>query len=140
MSPEINSSIQTIIVGVLTLITAVILPCLAKLVIAWFEAKTAKIKDEGARAKAEFALARFSHIVDNVVAEIQQTRPSGDTLTKEQAKELLTKAYNRVKAQVSDDVMETIKTVIKDPDRYVVTKIEAAVGAAKLTQTQAECK
>lgn len=140
MTPEINSSIQTIILGVLTLVTTVIIPWMGKLVIAWFEAKTAKIKDEGMRAKAEFALQRFSHIIDNVVAEINQVKPSGDEkLTKEQAKQLLTAAYNRVKAQVTDDIMETIKTVVKDTDRYTITKIEAAVGKAKLAQKTAEC-
>jgi hypothetical protein len=131
MSPEINSSIQTIILAVLTLITTVILPWLGKLVIAWFEAKTAKIKDDRARAAAEFALTRLDHIVTAVVAEINQSRPTGDILTKEQAKELLTRAYNRVKAQATDEIMESVKMVVRDPDRYTITKIEAAVGAAK---------
>ena len=79
---------------------------------------------------------RLDHIVNNVVKEIQQTRLTEDMqLTREQGKQLLTAAYNRVKAQVTADILETVKTVVNDPDRYLVTKIEAAVGELK----QARC-
>jgi len=105
------------------------------LIRSWLKAKIAKIENDELRAAADFAMLRLDRIVTNVVAEIKQTRASGEPLTKEQAKALLAKAYGMVKAQVTDDIMEIVKTVVKEPNRYVVTKIEAAVGAAK-----AECK
>lgn len=105
------------------------------LVRSWLKAKIAKIENDDLRAAADFAMLRLDRIVANVVAEIKQTRPTGEQLTKEQAKVLLSKAYGMVKAQVTDDIMEIVKTVVKDPNRYVVTQIEASVGAAKV-----ECK
>jgi hypothetical protein len=106
------------------------------LVRSWLKAKIAKIKNDELRAAADFAMLRVDRIVTNVVKEIQQSRPTGgETLTKEQAKALLAKAYGMVKAQVTDDIMETVKTVVKEPNRYLVTKIEAAVA-----ETKAPCK
>jgi len=105
------------------------------LIRSWLKAKISKIQNDELRAAADFAMLRLDRIVANVVAEIKQTRPTGEQLTKEQAKALLAKAYGMVKAQVTDDIMEIVKTVVKEPNRYVVTKIEAAVGA-----TKAECK
>jgi hypothetical protein len=110
------------------------------LVRSWLKAKIAKIKNDELRAAADFAMLRLDRIVTNVVKEIQQTKPTSGALTEEQSKKLLTIAYNRVKAQVTDDILETIKTVVKDPDRYTVTKIEAAVGEQKIAKTTAECK
>jgi hypothetical protein len=105
------------------------------LVRSWLKAKIAKIENDELRAAADFAMLRVDRIVQNVVKEIQQTRPTGEQLTKEQAKQLLTIAYNRVKAQITDDIMEIVKTVVKEPDRYLVTKIEASVA-----ETKAPCK
>ena len=105
------------------------------LIRSWLKAKIAKIENDELRAAADFAMLRLDRIVTNVVAEIQQRRPTGEKLTKEQSKALLAKAYGMVKAQVTDDIMDVVKTAVKEPNRYVVTKIEAAVGAAK-----AECK
>jgi len=111
------------------------------LVRSWLKAKIAKIENDELRAAADFAMLRLDRIVTNVVAEIQQTRPTNGTpLTKEEAKALLAKAYGMVKAQVTDDIMEIVKTVVKEPNRYVVTKIEAAVGEQKIAKTTAECK
>jgi len=106
------------------------------LVRSWLKAKIAKIQNDELRAAADFAMLRVDRIVQNVVKEIQQTRPTGgEPLTKEQGKALLAKAYGMVKAQVTDDIMEIVKTVVKEPNRYLVTKIEAAVS-----ETKAPCK
>ena len=110
------------------------------LIRSWLKAKIAKIENDELRAAADFAMLRLDRIVTNVVAEIQQTRAIGEPLTKDQAKALLAKAYGMVKAQVTDDIMEIVKTVVKEPNRYVVTKIEAAVGEQKIAKTTAECK
>jgi restriction endonuclease Mrr len=126
-----------------TIIVAFIIPTIgyaAVLARAWLKAKIDKIKNDELRAAADFAMQRMDRIVTNVVKEIQQTKPTAGALTKEQSKQLLTVAYNRVKAQVTDDILETIKTVVKDPDRYTITKIEAAVGETKITKSTAECK
>jgi hypothetical protein len=106
------------------------------LIRSWLKAKIAKIQNDELRAAADFAMLRVDRIVQNVVKEIQQTRPTdGEPLSKEQAKALLTRAYGMVKAQVTDDIMEIVKTVVKEPNRYLVTKIEAAVS-----ETKAPCK
>ena len=126
-----------------TIIVAFIIPTIgyaAVLARAWLKAKIDKIKNDELRAAADFAMQRMDRIVTNVVKEIQQTKPTGVSLTKEQSKHLLTVAYNRVKAQVTDDILDIIKTVVKDPDRYTITKIEAAVHEQKIPKTTAECK
>jgi hypothetical protein len=105
------------------------------LIRSWLKAKISKIQNDELRAAADFAMLRIDRIVQNVVKEIQQTRPTGEQLTKEQAKALFTRAYVMVKAQVTDDIMEIVKTVVKEPNRYLVTKIEAAVS-----ETKASCK
>jgi hypothetical protein len=107
---------------------------------AWVKSKIAKIQNDELRAAADFAMLRMDRIITNVVKEIQQTKPTTGALTKEQAKQLLSVAFNRVKAQVTDDVVEIVKTVVKDPDRYVVTKIEAAVGELKTAKINVETK
>jgi hypothetical protein len=104
------------------------------LVRSWLKAKISKIQNDELRAAADFAMLRIDRIVQNVVKEIQQTRPTGgEPLSKEQAKALLTRAYGMVKAQVTDDIMDVVKTVVKEPNRYLVTKIEAAVSETKET-------
>jgi hypothetical protein len=122
-----------------TIITVVLIPAVgyaALLARTWILAKNAKIKNDELRAAADFAMMRVDRIVQNIVKEIQQTRPTGgEPLTKEQARALLSKAYGMVKAQVTDDIMEIVKTVVKEPDRYLVTKIESAVS-----ETKAACK
>ena len=43
------------------------------------------------------------------------TKPTdGDPMTPQKAKDLLSKAYGRVKAQVTDDIMDIVKTAVKD--------------------------
>lgn len=128
--------ISTVILSILGLVTTTVLPYAVVLARSWFKAKIAKIKSDELRAAADFAMQRLDHIVCNVVKEIQQTKLTGEQqLTKEQGKQLLTAAYNRVKTQVTADILETVKTVVNDPDRYLITKIEAAVGELK----QAKC-
>jgi hypothetical protein len=107
----------------------------------WLKAKISKIKNDELRAAADFAMQRLDHIVTNIVKEIQQTKPTQtEPITKEQAKALLGKAYNMVKAQVTTEIIDVVKTVVNDPNRYIVTKIEAAVGEQKMAKTTADCK
>ena len=132
--------LTSVILGLLGLMTTTILPYAVILARSWFKAKIAKIKNDELRAAADFAMQRLDHIVNNVVKEIQQTKPTSEKpLTKEQAKQLLAVAYNRIKAQVTADIVDTVKTVVNDPDRYLITKIEAAVGQLKITTTAAGC-
>ena len=135
-----NQLLSTVILAVLGLLSSTILPYAVILARSWFKAKIAKIQNDELRAAADFAMLRVDRIVQNVVREIQQTRPTGEPLSKEQAKALLSKAYGMVKAQVTDDIMEIVKTVVKDPNRYIVTKIEASVNETKLAKATAECK
>ena len=126
-----------------TVITVFLIPAVgyaALLARSWVKSKIEKIKNDELRAASDFAMQRLDRIVGNVVKEIQQTKPTSGTLTKDQAKQLLTVAFNRVKSQVTDDVVETIKTVVKDPDRYTITKIEAAVGELKSAKITVENK
>ena len=131
-----NQLLSTVILSILGLVTTTVLPYAVILARSWFKARIAKIKNDELRAAADFAMTRVDHIVNNVVKEIQQTKLTGEQqLTKEQAKQMLTAAYNRVKVQITADIFETVKSVVNDPDRYLVTKIEAAVGELK----QARC-
>ena len=131
-----NQLLSTVILSILGLVTTTVLPYAVILARSWFKARIAKIKNDELRAAADFAMQRLDHIVCNVVKEIQQTKLTSETqLTKEQGKQLLAAAYSRVKTQVTADILETVKTVVNDPDRYLITKIEAAVGELK----QARC-
>jgi sensor c-di-GMP phosphodiesterase-like protein len=127
-----------------TVITVFIIPAVgygAVLARAWVKSKTDKIKNDELRAAADYAMQRLDRIVGNVVKEIQQTKSTdGEPITPEKAKQLLSIAYSRVKAQITDDIMETVKTAVKDSDRYIVTKIEAAVGDEKRSQITVETK
>ena len=134
-----NQLVSTVIAAVIPIIVAIGTYGVV-LVRSWLKSKIAKIQNDELRAAADFAMKRMDYIVTNVVKEIQQTKPTGDKITKEQAKQLLTVAFNRVKAQVTDDVLETVKTVVKDPDRYTITKIEAAVGELKSATLTVENK
>jgi hypothetical protein len=110
------------------------------LVRSWLKAKIEKIKNDELRAAADFAMKRVDYIVTNVVKEIQQTRPTGGKLTPEEGTALLKRAYGLVKGQITKEVMDIVSTVVEKPDRYLVTKIEAAVGEVKLAKITAECK
>lgn len=114
---------------------------LVVLVRSFLKSKIAKIQNDETRAAADYAMQRLDRIVTNIVKEIQQTKPTdGAPLAPEKARELLSKAYVRVKAQVTDDIMEIVKTAVKDSDRYIVTKIEAAVSEQKQNQLTIESK
>jgi hypothetical protein len=104
------------------------------LVRSFMKAKISKIKNDELRAAADFAMLRLDRIITNVVKEIQQTRPTGETISVDKAKAYLNQAVAMVKSQVTEDIMEVIQGVVKDPERYFVTKIEAAVGELKAAQ------
>ena len=140
MSPEITSAIQTAILAILTGITAFVLPTLFKIFKTWGEAKETKIRNDERRANEDFAMLRIDRIVSNVVKEIQQTKVTNKVFTGEDKTNLLKLAFKRVKGQLTDDIVEIFKIVVKEPDRYLITKIEAAVGDLKLAKTTAECK
>jgi uncharacterized membrane protein YheB (UPF0754 family) len=131
-----NQLLSTIIVGFL--IPAV--GYAGVLARAWVKSKTAKIKNDELRAAADYAMQRLDRIVTNTVKEIEQAKSTMDKgpLTKEQKKQLLTIAFNRVKAQVHEDVIQAVNQVVKDSDRYIVTKIEAAVGDLKQAKVSVE--
>jgi len=140
MTPEITSAVQTAILAILTGITAFVLPTLFKIFKTWGEAKETKIRNDERRANEDFAMLRIDRIVSNVVKEIQQTKVTNKVFTGEDKTNLLKLAFKRVKGQLTDDIVEIFKIVVKEPDRYLVTKIEAAVGDLKLAHTSAECK
>lgn len=104
------------------------------LVRSFMKAKISKIKNDELRAAADFAMLRVDRIITNVVKEIQQTRPTGEAITADKARDYLDRAVNMVKCQVTEDILEIVKGVVKDPDRYFITKIEAAVGELKAVQ------
>ena len=143
MTPEMLTAIQGIILAILSGLAAIIavaVPFAIKYFKAFCEAKTAKLDGENTRATAEFALSRLDHIVNNTVNEIQQTKTTGEPITKEKAKELITLAYNRVKVQMAPEIESVVKTIVKEPNRYIVTKLEAAIWKSKLAKTAADCK
>ena len=129
--------VSTIVIGIVGIMTA-ILPYAVILARSWVKAKIDKIKNDELRAAADYAMLRLDRIVMNTVKEIEQVKSTADKgpLTKDQKKQLLTVAYNRVKAQVHDDVIQAVNQVVKDSDRYIITKIEASVGDLKQASTR----
>lgn len=144
MTPEILTAIQGIILAVLSGLAAIIavaIPFAIKYFKEWMNAKTHKLRGDDIRAKVEFALIRLDRIVDNVVKEIEQGKETNDMpLTKEKADGLILLAFSRVKQQVTQEIIDNVSTIVKDPDRYIMTKLEATVWKTKLAKISADCK
>lgn len=140
MSPEVKDLIDQILLAVLTGILTVGLPMLYRIAKAWADAKIAKahaeisaIDDQEERARAEaklrlveYSFNRLDHIVKNTVDEVAQSFSNQTALTDADKKLRLKTAYARVKSQVPADIQVTLSGVVKDFDRYLITKIEAA--------------
>ena len=144
MSPETSSTIQTIVISVVLPAIAGIIALVANYVRKWLEVKTAKLETEKARieadqkrAAAEYGLKRLDHIVSNVVGEAEQVKPSGSKPTVTENATRLSAAQDEVKAQVQPEIMAAVATVVKNPEKYITTKIEAAVGDLKLQKAAA---
>jgi hypothetical protein len=134
MTPETLSTIQT---ALLTALVGII-GLLATFIKTWLEkqnlknqAEKIKIEQEIAQAKTEFGLKRMDHIVTNVVEEAEQKKQSGIQFTPEENAKILESVKAEVKAQATPETISAVASVVKDPDRYVETKIEAAVGKLK---------
>jgi hypothetical protein len=143
MTPETSSTIQTIVISVVLPALAGILWWIGKYVCKWFEVKTAKLDAEKARIEAEqkqsateFGLKRLDHIVSNVVAQAEQEKPSGIKPSATENATRLSAAQDEVKAQVQPAIMAAVATVVKDPEKYITTKIEAAVIDLKIAKAE----
>jgi len=145
LTPEMSTTIQTIVLSVVLPSIAAILALVAKYVMKWLEIKTSKlesekikIEEERKQAATEFGLKRLDHVVTNVVAEAAQVKPSGVLLTPEDNAIRLSNVQAEIKSQVKPEIMAAVATVVQDPERYITTKIEAAVGDLK--SKSADCK
>jgi membrane-associated protease RseP (regulator of RpoE activity) len=146
MTPETLATTQTAIIGALLAALVTIIGMGANYIKKWLEVKTAvlevqkaKLEAEKQHAAAEFGLKRLDHIVSNVVAEVEQAKPTGSKPTSEDNSIRLSNAKAEVASQVKPEIMAAVATVVKDPERYITTKIEKAVGDLKLAKTTAEC-
>jgi len=140
LTPEVNDLINKILLAILTGILGYVLPMAYKIFKVWAEAKIAKARaeisaiadqEERARAEAklrlvEFSFERLDHIVNNTVDQVSQEFTKQSGLTDDEKRQRLKTAFARVKRQVPDDLRETLGSVVKDLDKYFVTKIEAA--------------
>jgi hypothetical protein len=134
MSPEMVTTIQTTMMTAFVAITGVLTMYLKS----WFETKSLKnqaekirIEQEIAQARIEFGLKRMDHIVTNVVGEAEQRKPTGITQTAEENAKILESVKAEVKFQATPEIVAAVASVVRDPDRYVASKIEAAVGKLK---------
>jgi hypothetical protein len=137
VTPETLSTIQTAIVAALVVIIGVV----ANYVRKWFEVKTAKLEAERfkieadqKRAATEFGLKRLDRIVTNVVAQAEQEKPSGVKPTATENANRLSAAQDEVRSQVKPEIMAAVANVVQNPDKYVTTKIERAVGDLKMAK------
>jgi len=145
MTPEISTTIQTIVISVVLPAIAVIIGMVANYIKKWLEVKTSKlesekikIEEERKQAAIEFGLKRLDHVVTNVVAEAEQVKPSGIKPTPEDNAIRLSNVQAEIKSQVKPEIIAAVATVVQDPERYITTKIEAAVGDLK--SKSADCK
>ena len=147
ITPEVNDLINKILLAILTGILGYVLPMAYKIFKSWAEAKIAKARaevaaiadqEERSRAEAklrlvEYSFTRLDHIVNNTVDQVSQEFTKQTGLTADEKKERLSMAFTRVKRQVPDDLRDNLGSVVKDLDKYFVTKIEAARYKQKKT-------
>jgi hypothetical protein len=128
----------------------VVLPAIAGIIfrvgkywMKYFEVKTAKLESEKARideqrkhVDTEFGLKRLDRIITNVVSEAEQVKPSGIKPTLVENAERFSSVQTIVKSQITPETMAALATAVKDPERYITTKIESAVGDLKSTKTK----
>jgi len=135
ISPETSTLINQAIAGLFTVVIVPLIPLVYRIIKAYGEAKIARIEDQGVKAAAEFAFQRLDHIVNNTVAAIAQVNQKNTGLTKEEGKSRRDKAFQYIKAHLTDEDTAVLKTAVKDFDRYLITKIEAT----RFFQKNAEC-
>jgi hypothetical protein len=134
MSTEMVSTIQTALLtaglGILAVLTIFIK--------SWLEVKNLKnqaekikIEQEIKQTQTEFGLKRLDYIVTNIVSEIEQKKITGVNLTEFEKVRLFETAKIEIKSQVQPEIMEAVADIVKDPDRYIETKIETAIGVLK---------
>jgi hypothetical protein len=125
MSPEVKDIMNQAVIGLFTLIILPSIPLCWKILKAYGDAKIAQIADMKVKAAVEFAFERLDHIVTNTVAAIAQVNTKNTGLTKEEGKARRDKAFNYIKAHLTDEDAAVLKTAVKDFDKYLLTKIEA---------------
>lgn len=96
---------------------------------------TAKIKD----ANIKNAVNTAEDSITTVVAELAQTtvedlkaKSADGKLTAEDAEQIKSDAVTKVQELLSDDVTQTLHTIFGDAEKWIDSKIEAAIKASKL--------
>jgi hypothetical protein len=138
MTPELTKAVNELAITLLGLITTVFIPWLFALVRAYAKAKIDSIQNAEVRKSMEFALQRLDATAETVVAELNQTvkeLAADGSISAEDGKLLLRKAYNRLSSRLPADATATLQSAYGDKLQAVmVGKIESKVAAAKLAQ------
>jgi hypothetical protein len=139
MTPELTKAVNELAITLLGLITTVFIPWLFALVRAYAKAKIDSIQNAEVRKSMEFALQRLDATAETVVAELNQTVKElavvDGSISAEDGKLLLRKAYNRLSSRLPADATATLQSAYGDKLQAVmVGKIESKVAAAKLAQ------
>lgn len=125
MSPENVTLMNQAIAALFTIVILPAIPFFWKILKAYGDAKIAQIEDMRVKAAAEFAFARLDHIVNNTVAAIAQVNQKNTGLTKDEGKARRDKAFNYIKAHLTEEDTVVLQKAVKDFDKYLLTKIEA---------------
>lgn len=133
MTPElqeaVNGLVTTVVVGLGSLAAAAV-PYALWLARRWVQAKTGFIADERVRAGVDHAMQRLGYIVETVVAHLNQSVKevgADGKITVEEAAHLRNTAYGMVRQQLPAYMMDSLRSGLADADRYIISKIEAAV-------------
>lgn len=132
VTPELKDLINQVLVAILTVVILPTIPLVYKLGKAFIEAKISAIKDQGVKAAVEFAFRRLDFIVANVVAEISQVHPLPPNPTDEDRGKRLNTALMRIREQLVEADEKVLRGSVKDFDRYLTTKVEAARYGQKM--------
>ena len=136
MNPELTKAINELAITVLGLITTVFIPWAFTLFREWAKARIETVKNAEARNALNDALSRLDLTAETVVKEINQTIRDevvvDGKISKDEAKSLLTRAYNRTLNRLPADAKATLETTFGNKlQAVVVGKIEKKVGDDK---------
>lgn len=140
MNPELSKLLNELAIAVVSLITTVLIPWAFSVARAYAKAKIERVQNAEIRDSLNDAMSRLDLTAETVVGELNQTLrddvAKDGKLTKEAAKKLLTRAYNRTLERLPEDAKATLGKAFQDRlQRVIVGKIEKKVGEAKVCKT-----
>lgn len=139
VTPVLQDFVVTLLAGALAVASAFII-ALIKKGFNWLDAKIDKIGDEKAKTALDTAKDNLEDIVTTTVTSLQQTLAkdikesianNDGKYTRDDLLALGDKAFNSVKAQLTDATRDALATAYSDLDGFIRDRVEAKVLEVK---------